>query len=99
MKTGLPMPVKAVPGRIHPQQVPEGLQRIVTTARAHCQKIRILRNAPTIRILLMNHPVDRHHHAFAVGQDRVGIGPYLGRVVTQDVLGRIPPESVHPKLI
>ena len=63
------------------------------------KKVGILRNAPPLGILLMNHPVNRHHHAFAVGQDRIGISSALGRVVSQDVLGRVPPESVHPELI
>ena len=99
MKTGLPVPIVAVRRLTDHQPLIEfgaGKSGIGFVDR---KQVGVFRDAPTFGILLMNHPVDRHHHAFASGEHRVGIGSALGRVVTQDVLGRIPAESVHPKLI
>ena len=99
VETGLPMAVEAVGRVIDPQLVGERALGIPVTGGPDSEQIRILGNTPATGILFVDHPVDRHDHTFPLGRHRVGIGAALSCVIAQDILRRIPPETVNPEVV
>ena len=99
VKAGLPMAVETVSRVINPQLVGERALGIPVTIGPDGEQIRILGYTPATGILCVNHPVDLHDQTFPLRRHRVGIGAALSCVITQDILRRIPPETVNTKVV
>ena len=98
VETRLPVAVEAVGLRGDAERVIK-CSRPVVTVRNDREQIGVLGNAPAVRVLLVDHAVDRRHERLALEKDVVRVGAVAVPAEPENVLRRVPAETVDAELV